>query len=195
MARDYAKQNSHGKGRRRSHTGGGIPGWLGGLIGLSFGLALAAGVYIVMRPAAPVGGEPAPAPTAKAPQPKVTAESPDIPPPQEARFKFYDLLPKYEVKPSEEAYRPQSSDKAAASSSARYLIQAGSFIERADAERRRANLALIGFEASIREVKVEGKGLRYRVQIGPPMDYQQAEKTMRRLADNDIDSFATRAAS
>lgn len=192
MAKDYAKSDSK-SAKRRSHTAeGGVPGWLWGLIGMSLGLAIAAGVYIVKQPAAPITSPPSGQAQAR---PTEKPQSPDIPPPQQARFKFYDMLPKYEVKPSEDAYRPRPADPATRSGGARYLIQAGSFKNPDDAERRKANLALIGVESSIREVEVNGKGTRYRVQIGPPMDYRQAENTMRRLADNNIDSFATRTES
>lgn len=185
MAKDYA---AHKNGKRQAHTGGGgaLPGWLWALIGLSLGLCLAAAAVIVMRPVE----DAAPPPRTTAPQAK--KQAPDLPPATEPRFKFYDLLPKSEVQPSEEPYRPEPQSEDPTATSARYLIQAGSFARKEDAERRRASIALIGIESSIREVDIPGKGLRYRIQIGPAMDHRQAEKTMRQLADNDIDSFATR---
>ncbi len=185
MAKDYA---AHKNGKRQTHTGGGaLPGWLWALIGLSLGLCIAALAFILLRPVE----DAAPPPRTAAPQ--AQKQSPDLPPATEPRFKFYDLLPKSEVQPSEEPYRPEPQSEDPTATSARYLIQAGSFARREDAERRRASIALIGIESSIREVDIPGKGLRYRIQIGPAMDHRQAEKTMRQLADNDIDSFATRA--
>ncbi len=193
MAKDYAKQG--GASKRTAHTGNsGLPGWLWALVGMSLGLAIAAFAFILYRPLDEAPAGPAPA---RPQQAETAAAAPDIPPRTEARFKFYDLLPRYEVKPSEETYRPEppSAAQSAARESARYLIQAGSFRDRADAERRRASMALLGIESSIKPVEVEGKGLRYRVQIGPAMNARQAEKTMRQLADNGIDSFATRSES
>ena len=185
MAKDYADQG--GGSRKQAHTGGGgLPGWLWALIGLSLGLCLAAVLYIVYVPV-----ESGNVVIPPADQPEAASETPGVPPRQKARFKFYDLLPKSEVQTSDEAYKPEPREESP-ESTARYLIQAGSFRQREDAERRKATIALLGIESSIREVNVEGKGLRYRVQIGPAMGYQEAEKTMRQLADEDIDSFATR---
>ncbi len=189
--RDYATQSAAPK--RRAHAADGrsrLPGWLWALCGLTLGLCFAAAVFIVYRPLDDSVTQAPPA--AKAPQTQV--KSPAIPPQTEARFKFYDLLPKFEVKPSQEPYKP---DPSAASTApqvdARYLIQAGSFRKVSDAERRKATIALLGLESTIQKVQVEDKGTYYRVQIGPAMDYRRAEKAMRQLADNDIDSFATRS--
>ena len=187
MARDYAhRQASPAKRPAPKPSGGALPGWAWAVLGLSLGLAVAVAVFIIYRP---VQG-PAPAATPVPQLAPAKPQSPDIPPRQESRFKFYDLLPKYEVKPSEEPYKPEP--QAVPDDTARYLLQAGSFAERADAERRKANLALLGFESSILTAEVNGR-TRYRVQIGPPMNARSAEKAMRQLADNDIDSFATRS--
>ncbi len=191
MSKDYARTRSNNKSRKKAtRKNNSWPSWLWALIGLTAGLSVAAIAVIVMRP---VEDDVASAPT---PKPLVTqAPGPQIPPQQEARFKFYDELPKVEVKPSEDAYKVEKPAESASTAQYRYVIQAGSFKDRNDAERRKANLALLGVESAVKAVDLQGKGTRYRVQIGPPMPRSKAEKTMRQLADNDIDSFASRVES
>lgn len=189
MARDYARQRKEAP--RHTHSkksSGGLPGWLWALCGLTLGLGVAAIVFIVYRPVespAVVQGPPS--------RPVATpTPGPVVPPRQESRFKFYDGLAKAQVNPNEEAYKVEPPPPAAEDTN-RYVLQAGSFRTREDAERRKATVALLGFESSIKEVELEERGTVFRVQIGPDMTRAVAEKAMRQLADNDIDSFATRA--
>ena len=192
MSKDYARTRKPAKNpKKQAHRSAGMAPWLWSLIGLTIGLSVAAIAFIVFRP---VEKDVAVAPAPQAVRPS-SSPGPQIPPEQEARFKFYNELPKQEVKTSEEAYKVETPETTSNSSEYRYLIQAGSFRDRDDAERRKANLALLGVESAIKAVDLQGKGKRYRVQIGPAMSRQQAEKTMRQLADNDIDSFASRSDS
>lgn len=196
MPKDYArtrpKPRQHKAAPRKHNSGNGLPGWLWALVGLTTGLAIAAIAFIIMRPVEPQTAVTTPPPAAIAtPAP---APGPQIPPQQKPRFGFYEGLPKAQVRPSEEAYKveklPQTdNDKF------RYVVQAGSFRASKDAERRKANLTLLGFEPSVKQASVEGKGTRYRVQIGSSMTREEAEKAMRRLADHDIDSYPTRTDS
>lgn len=195
MGKDYAHRRKKPAGNknqpRAKHKpvkhAQGLPSWLWGLLGLTAGLLIAAIAFIALNPVEPEVAEAQPA----APAPKAQAEAPQIPPKETARFKFYDGLKEAEVRPSEETYRvetppPPEQDKS------RYLIQAGSFRAREDAETRKANLALIGIESQIKAVSLQDKGTRYRVQIGPALSRIEAEKTMSQLREHKIDSFATR---
>ncbi|MGJ8668279.1 MAG: SPOR domain-containing protein [Oceanococcus sp.] len=194
MSKDYARtrpaaKNRNTKRKKSTANNRALPRWLWALVGLTAGLSIAAIAFIVFRPVEEnMASATAPVPI------KTQAPGPQIPPQQEARFKFYDELRKVEVKPSEDSYKVEKPPESA-TAQYRYVIQAGSFRDRNDAERRKANLALLGVESTIQAVDLQGKGTRYRVQIGPAMSRKLAEKTMRQLADNDIDSFASRVES
>lgn len=90
-----------------------------------------------------------PAPSEQAPRP---------------RFDFYTVLPNQsldltsDVEPAELRDQSQSSDL--------YLLQAGSFRNQQDADRRRGELALLGLEGSIERTS-GANGIWYRVYIGP----------------------------
>ncbi|MET3999278.1 SPOR domain-containing protein [Marinobacterium sp. MBR-109] len=113
---------------------------------------------------------PATEPTAKAVQPapvKPAVKTEPIPvvEPKESRFEFYEKLPKAEiVAPKVEAYKSTPKD---AIMEHRYMLQAGSFRDPADAERMRARLILEGLPG-VRTDRSEGSnGTWYRVRIGP----------------------------
>ena len=80
------------------------------------------------------------------------------------RFDFYTVLPNQasdlnpEIEPADL--------KADNATRAQYLLQAGSFRQRADADRRRGELALLGLEATI-EQSENNSGRWYRVYLGP----------------------------
>ncbi len=97
------------------------------------------------------------------------------------RFEFYTLLPEMEVAVPEEELRADPAPpsvatpppaatgaaSAAASAGASYLLQVGSFRRREDAERLRAQLALLGMEANIQTVSIDGHQTWHRVRVGP----------------------------
>ncbi len=106
-------------------------------------------------------------------------------------FDFYRVLPdrkveipRVEVIPSQ---RPKPGQKTQSGSQgrSRYILQAGSFSARADAERRKANLALLGMEARIVSADVGGRSY-YRVEIGPFASDGDFSRAERRLIENDI---------
>ena len=68
----------------------------------------------------------------------------------------------------------------------RYLIQVGSFKERAEAEQQKANLALLGIETRIEKVTIDNDQTWYRVRIGPEKDQRRVENILARLEENDI---------
>ncbi|MDR2173990.1 MAG: SPOR domain-containing protein [Burkholderiales bacterium] len=57
-----------------------------------------------------------------------------------------------------------------------YWLQVGSFSRQEDADNRKAELALYGWEASIQKGEAPGRGVFYRVRVGP---YDSAEQTGR----------------
>ena len=111
----------------------------------------------------------------------VTPETP------EPRFDFYTLLPEQtidvEVEPAEVA-QPRASQ----GSKERYLLQAGSFRQRDDADRRRAELLLLGLEPKVEE-STGDNGRWFRVYLGPFDSRSKMAKARSLTANQDIDTL------
>jgi len=71
---------------------------------------------------------------------------------------------------------------------ARYLLQAGSFQDRQEAENRRAKIILLNLGARI-DQGVDSGRTWYRVQVGPFNGRAEAEKARDLLSENNIDSI------
>lgn len=117
-------------------------------------------------------------------------------------FDFYTLLPESEVTvPNIEQAPPRQPRKevkakpvdkpvaTAPEQPKRYLLQAGSFRNEADASRLRAGLVLQGLDPRIEEVNVRNGETWFRVQLGPFTDSETLSKTQGVLAENRIDSL------
>ena len=196
MPRDYAQR---GGSRRQATTRGrsqpkAMPGWVWLLAGLSFGLAVAAFVYI-LRPAPDMPrADQATAPVTEKPQAsaKKKDEPIPLPPKEKPRFTFYEILRDQEVVIPKEQSRdskPPKADAPAAGGKEQYLIQVASFREQKEADRQKASLALIGIESRIESVTIDGKDTYYRVRIGPESNWQRVQSTLSRLDDNGIDAM------
>ncbi|MDB5855458.1 MAG: cell division protein [Herminiimonas sp.] len=77
--------------------------------------------------------------------------------------------------------RPDTSDEKFT-----YYLQAGAFLEQADAENTKAKLALQGVAASIVE-KQSDNGKLYRVRIGPFGQLDSMNRVRTKLSDNGVD--------
>lgn len=158
-----ARSNNR-RGASKPASGRQIPGWVWMFNGVVIGLFIAFLVYLAdlrLNPPAPGSAEPASAP-------EVASDSDDSSP----RFDFYAVLPKMEVivpKGDEEATRERDSndDSLAHRHSESYLLQAGSFRAAADADRRRAELILQGFDVRVQAVELASGDVWHRVMIGP----------------------------
>lgn len=102
------------------------------------------------------------------------------------RFDFYTLLPGQKV----EVEVDPASVAAARSSSGddRYLLQAGSFKQAEDADRRRGELILLGLEAQVEEANGDN-GRWYRVYIGPFESRSKLAKARSLTAQQGIDTL------
>lgn len=165
-------------------------------IGLIVAILIAAGLlagllYFLIdntpQPPAPAS-PPAPAAAAQRPAPAGPASEPRQPGEglpldevklEQERFEFYKLLQQSEVQtPQESAYT--STPKSAALES-KYLLQAGSFRNSADAEAMRAKLTLSGLP-NVRSTPSEGSnGLWYRVTTGPFTTYAELKSATGKL--------------
>ena len=185
MAKDFAHR---GNGSRQTASRA-MPGWVWLLAGIALGAAGAA-IYYISRPAADAQA------TAETGADKGKGNGKKkitIPPKEQSRFAFYELLPNYEVVIPKESLKskpttatPAPDASAPATSTGRYLIQVGSFKERTEAEQQKANLALLGVESRIEKVTIDNTQTWYRVRIGPEKDQKRVETILARLEENDI---------
>ena len=178
------------------------------LFGLAVGLSVAVAVYVKDRRPDPVGGPSGrnPAVTEAAPTPASlqgalddngeAAGGPDAEGgssgPKEKRFTFYDILPNVEVVTPDEAPETEADTAPqAVVEPGLYVLQAGSFSTNADADRRRAELALHGIESITQRVKVNDRNY-HRVYIGPTDDLDELNMLRSRLRAAKIDVLRIR---
>jgi len=116
---------------------------------------------------------------------------------KDPRFTFYERLPNDEIIIPQEALEievDKNDDKEPLEKIAKagsYVLQAGSFQEFTDADRRKAELALLGLESAIQKVSIDKRNW-YRVRIGPYTDLTQLNATRQRLRDGSVDALVIR---
>jgi hypothetical protein len=188
--------------KRQRGSGGGLPGWAMLTIGLIIGLFVAFLVYLddMDQPpnAAIQSEESAPEPQAESPDGEDESDSP--------RFEFYSILPELEVvvpefgrSSGDDGATPDSGDEGDTTPSlpdeteddARYFLQAGSFREGAQADRMKAEIALIGLDVSVQDVQINGEPW-HRVRVGPYSSATALQAAQQRLRDNEIEFLVMR---
>jgi cell division protein FtsN len=176
------------KSVKRSSAG--APGWAWMLFGLSLGLVVAAAVYVSDRRDHAISTPQDPAPTPLSQSLPEGASEPAVrpqPPHPATRFDFYEMLPKFEVViPELESDARPDRDASSLGEEGRYVLQAGSFTEHADADRMQANLALLGVESRIQRVTIDDD-VYHRVRVGPIDDLSELNAIRRRLWDAEIE--------
>lgn len=109
--------------------------------------------------------------------------------PEEPRFDFYTILPETEViVPDYEIDTRSREEKFGKGKASKYLIQAGSFKNFAEADKLRARLALLGMESRVEKAKI-GNVLWNRVKLGPYRYTSDISKTKKTLKNNGIDTI------
>jgi len=73
-----------------------------------------------------------------------------------------------------------------------YFLQVGSFRKDGDADKRRAELAFLGFESSIQTVTVNANRW-HRVRIGPIKGNDEISRIRKRLKQNNIQNMLLKA--
>ncbi len=119
----------------------------------------------------------------KAVEPSKSAKADEKP-----RFDFYTILPGKEQSVTERQVR--DSAKQAAKPGApkeSYFLQVGSFQNPADADNLKARLALMGMEANVEPANVAGKGVWYRVRLGPYTRVDEINRVRQQLTQNGVD--------
>ena len=183
MAKPSRSQNAS-----RSKSGGGF--LLGMFVGLIVGLATALGIAFYLNKT------PIPFMTKKpvADKPAETGKASEIagmpagkaPAAEKPKFDFYKILPGSEEPVSEKDLKAAAKAKPEESKDI-YFLQAGSFQNPADADNRKAQLAILGFEASVEPINLPDKGTWYRVRLGPYTKIDEINKMRSTMATNGID--------
>lgn len=101
-------------------------------------------------------------------------------------FQFYTILEKEQKIPDYEIKMRKREEQLGRLKAGNYVLQAGSFRHFKEADKRKAQLALLGFEAQIEKTKIDGT-LWNRIKIGPYTDMNSVDRVRSRLRENDID--------
>lgn len=155
-----------------------VPAWVWLFTGVVTGLFIAFLYYLTSVPV------PVSTPDDRS---AVTPSATPAPTPRPKTYDFYDKLPNSSLrtspKPTAAPRKPTQPD----SSKPLLVIQTGSFQQANDAQRRRAELLLLGFEVHITETTIPGSGTWHRVQIGPYQSGPALDSALQTLTENRID--------
>ncbi len=161
MSRDYKSATP----KRNGNSGGGslLVGILIGLV-LGLGIALAVAWYINKMPTPFITPAPKPDLGKAAPskaQPSTATATPETKP----RFEFYKILPGIEEPATDQQVRDAQQRPPAEQET--FFLQAGAFQNAPEAEHRKAQLALLGVDATIQTTVMPDKSVWHRVRVGP----------------------------
>jgi cell division protein FtsN len=184
VARTRNRRRKPGTPRRR----GTPPGWTLLVAGLLIGGLVVGGVMWwrgSRQDATPAVGEAPARPARKAP-----AAVPATP--AEKRFEFYEMLPNSEViVPEEDATARPDKAPAPIEVPGIYVLQAGSYGSFAEADRVKAQIALLGVKSQIQRISVDEREF-HRVRIGPIENLDELNRTRQRLRTAKIDTLLIR---
>jgi cell division protein FtsN len=187
-----AKKKRRKAGRKtRKKTNDSLPGWTYMLVGLAIGLTVAFAIYVNDRkqpgqsrvaPALAVPAEPASS------IPEAVADEPE----RGITFDFYELLPTLDVEIFEDERAPaRSTAPAHVSQPGIYILQAGSFKSLTDANRRKAEIALLGVRSEIKKGNV-ASGTVYRVYTDPMEEPAEVNRVSNQLTSAGIEIMLKR---
>ncbi|HUO44129.1 MAG TPA: SPOR domain-containing protein [Burkholderiales bacterium] len=186
MSRDYKPAGKTGT----SKSGAGSL-LLGILIGLLLGLTIALAVawYINKMPS-PFVTNGAPADKGAAANPA----TPDATKPADTKphFDFYKILPGSEEPITDQQLKESQQKGAAAAGKEAFFLQIGAFQNAAEADNRKAQLALLGVEATVQTVTSPDKGEWHRVRAGPYSDIGELNTVRDMLKQNGIETTLIR---
>ena len=105
-------------------------------------------------------------------------------------FEFPTILEKREVeKIAEKNYDQLETDVSESEVYEIYILQVGSFKNQKSADTLKATLAFSGLSSYIQKKDILGKGISYRVLIGPFEDVKELEKAKKILSSNNVNSI------
>lgn len=107
-------------------------------------------------------------------------------------FEFYKILPDMELNVSEWESEEPATEKTAQAEvvaqnrQAGFVLQLGSFRSFESADQVKAKLALLGIDADIQQVVINGNNVFHRVRVGPYNTTGKLEEAQERLLANDL---------
>jgi cell division protein FtsN len=148
----------------------------------SFGAGIALGIACTLAGALlpEWWGSHAPAPS---PQPAVGDAAPTT------RFEFFDRLPNEKISPRPPGPEEPTKTPPASDGPREFLLQAGSFTNKEDADRLRATLAQAGWNAETATVTLSSGATRHRVVVGPFSTSQDTQRAITQLRKQDVDAL------
>jgi len=175
--------------------------WLGLIVGLAIGLLVAFLIYL--KQADKPSDTHSPTATEGTSKKAPVAPKPEdlIVPTIDAKYDFYKLLPNQTVDVPTDEYQDKKKNttaliptiKPAISDSKKgFTLQAGSFRRPEDADRRKAQLAMMGLEAHVEKVRLRA-GNTHRVIIGPYTTATQAQRIKMQLHAQSIQTVLVKA--
>ena len=186
MPRDY--KNSRSNAQRKSGSRSQVRVFLTGFVA---GIALTAAVFAAERfNLIAFGSQDSGRPT-----PRVVFDQGSTQETEKPHFEFYTMLPEMEVAVKEEEFQlpavavQTTSEPAVEPLKGVYLLQAGSFRRHEDADALKASLALLGLEAAIQTVSINGKETWHRVRLGPFTERDALNNARDRLAEHDLEAM------
>jgi len=181
MTRDFAKTKRGGKrGAARTRRSNDAPPWLWLVTGIAVGLFASFLFHLATTP----GHRHKAATAAKQPAEHAAATSPKSGK-AGPKFDFYTLLPDSEVIVPDEG---PDKKPVVAKPDTIYYLQAGSFRQAKQADHRRAQLILLGLDASVDKVTTGGETW-YRVQAGPFESHGKLSNARSKLIGEGIDTL------
>jgi len=195
MARDYKSRAARKKAHKQT------PVWIWLVIGYVLGGFSVGMIWWSQAPKTTQGGSWIGA-KPRSIQPAVPVSEPElaeVPAVEPPHFDFYSLLPELEVVvPDEElegktrkppADRTASPDVEVAAEApvqvpkSGYLIQVSSFRNARDADKLKAQLAMLGLHAQVNKASIKGTAW-HRVRVGPYNSTQAVQRTRQQLSSN-----------
>jgi cell division protein FtsN len=185
MGHDFAKRKKAGK-KPAKQT---LPGWVWLATGLFSGVFASFLVYlVVLTPASTPDPQSTSTAETKITERAVSEAKRLASTSSKPRFDFYTMLPKAEVTlPDTVAETVSKRDPNRVAYN--YTLQAGSFRKMDDADRRRAELSLLGLEPRIQTVRTSSQGTWHRVHVGPFNNRSQLSKARQTLISEGIDTL------
>jgi cell division septation protein DedD len=104
------------------------------------------------------------------------------------RFEFFERLPNEKVSARPEPDDP-STTTPVAEGPHEFLLQAGSFTNKEDAERLRATLSQSGWSTQTATVTLSSGATRHRVIVGPFASSQETQRAITQLRKQDVDAL------
>lgn len=172
---------------------------LGLFIGYALGIASAIGVWVLINQAPSpflteeklVKNKPDESITKKIQNNSVTKEIDQVSV-NKPRFDFYNILPGIDEPLTEEPFDQVTQSTHTiinnANTTSDYFLQIGSYKNANEAERMKAELALLGMIASVQTTESSDKSTWYRVRIGPYSKIDEIDQMRASLQENGIEA-------